>query len=83
VIRPEIEAAIEITRHILCQLKIPVATIEDVVVSPEEIVGAIRHLLNEAAVTEMEKIKISLPAKKQRRATRASKVSKENIASVE
>ena len=55
----------------------------DVAVSPEEIVGAVRHMLNEAAVTEMEKIKISLPAKKQRRATRASKVSKENIASVE
>ena len=43
-----------------------------VTVSPEEIVGAIRHLLNEAAVTEMEKIKISLPAKKQRKGTRAS-----------
>jgi len=55
----------------------------DVAVSPEEIVGAVRHMLNEAAVTEMEKIKISLPAKKQRKGTRASKASKENIASVE
>ena len=36
----------------------------DVTVSPEEIVGAVRHLLNEAAVAEMEKIKISLPEKK-------------------
>jgi len=37
-----------------------------VTVSPEDIVGAMRHLLNEAALTEMGKIKISLPEKKQR-----------------
>ena len=37
----------------------------DVAVSPEEIVGAVRRMLNEAAIGEMEKIKISLPAKKQ------------------
>jgi len=49
----------------------------DVTVSPEEIVGAIRQLLNEAAVAEMEKIKISLPAKKQRsRRTTTSKSTK-------
>ena len=41
----------------------------EVTVSPEEIVGAIRHMLNEAAVGEMEKVKISLPVKKQRRTT--------------
>jgi len=35
----------------------------DVTVSPEDIVGAIRHLLNENAVSEMDKIKIMLPAK--------------------
>ena len=50
----------------------------EVTVSPEEIVGAVRHLLNEAAVAEMEKIKISLPEKKQRsRRTATSKSSKE------
>ena len=49
----------------------------DVTVSPEEIVGAVRHLLNEAAVAEMEKIKISLPEKKQRKRTTTSKSSKE------
>ncbi|MCK4849718.1 MAG: type I restriction enzyme HsdR N-terminal domain-containing protein, partial [Phycisphaerae bacterium] len=38
----------------------------DVRVAPEEIVGAIRRILNEAALGEMEKIKISLPEKKQR-----------------
>ena len=48
----------------------------DVTVSPEEIVGAIRHMLNEAAVGEMEKVKISLPVKKQKRTT-SSKRSKE------
>ena len=39
----------------------------DISVSPEEIVGAVRHLLNEAAISEMSKIKISLPAKKARK----------------
>jgi hypothetical protein len=39
----------------------------EVRVSPEEIVGAIRYMLNEAAVGEMEKVKISLPVKRQRR----------------
>ena len=36
----------------------------DVAVSPEDIVGAIRRLLNETAVSEMEQIKICLPKKK-------------------
>ena len=49
----------------------------DVTVSPEEIGGAVRHLLNEAAIGEMEKIKISLPEKKQRKRTTISKTSKE------
>ena len=49
----------------------------DVAVSPEEIVGAIRHLLNEAALTEMEKVKISLPVKKQLKRKSVSKISKE------
>ena len=48
----------------------------EVTVSPEEIVGAVRHLLNEAAVAEMEKIKISLPEKKQHKKKTASKSSK-------
>ncbi len=48
----------------------------DVTVSPEEIVGAVRHLLNEAAVAEMEKVKISLPEKKQHKRTTISKSSK-------
>jgi len=52
----------------------------DVTVSPEEIVGAVRHLLNEAAIGEMEKIKISLPEKKQRKRTTIAKSSKEKEA---
>jgi predicted type IV restriction endonuclease len=36
----------------------------DVTVSPEDIVSAIRHVLNEAALGEMDKIKICLPNKK-------------------
>jgi predicted type IV restriction endonuclease len=35
-----------------------------VTVSPEELIGAVRRMLNEAAVGEMEKIKILLPDKK-------------------
>ncbi len=49
----------------------------DVTVSPEEIVGAIRHLLNESSIAEMSKIKVSLPVKKQRKRTTISKSSKE------
>jgi len=49
----------------------------DVTVSPEEIVGAVRHLLNEAAIGEMEKIKISLPVKKPLKRKTVSKSSKE------
>ena len=49
----------------------------DVTVSPEEIVGAIRRLLNEAALAEMDKVKISLPEKKQRKKTTISKSRKE------
>ena len=32
-------------------------------ISVEDIVGGIRHLLNEGAVTEMENLRISLPAR--------------------
>jgi len=49
----------------------------EVTVSPEEIVGAVRRLLNETALTEMEKIKISLPEKKQQKRKGISKASKE------
>lgn len=41
----------------------------EVSVSPEEIVGAIRYMLNEGAAGEMEKLKICLPEKKQRKRT--------------
>ncbi len=37
----------------------------DVTISPEDIVSQFRHLLNESALSEMDKIKISLPAKQQ------------------
>ena len=50
-------------------------------ISPEDIVGSFRHLLNEAALSEMDKIKISLPAKQQR--AKASKAAKSKPTSVE
>jgi len=48
----------------------------EVTVSPEEIVGAVRRMLNEAALAEMEKVKISLPAKKQWKRKTVPKLSK-------
>ena len=39
-----------------------------VAVAPEDIVGAVRRMLNTETANEMEKIKISLPAKKQKKA---------------
>jgi len=41
----------------------------DVTVTPEEIVGAIRHLLNEASLVEMDKIRITHPEKPTRKQT--------------
>lgn len=38
-------------------------------ISPEDIVGQFRHLLNEAALSEMDNIRISLPARQQRSKT--------------
>jgi hypothetical protein len=49
----------------------------DVLVSPEDIVSAIRHLLNEAAMTEMSNIKITISEKKQRKRVTVSKSGKE------
>jgi len=49
----------------------------DVTVSPEEIVGAVRRMLNESALGEIEKIKISLPDKKQQKRKSIPKSSKE------
>jgi hypothetical protein len=39
----------------------------DVLVSPEEVVGAIRRILNEHALEEMGAVRISLPERKKRR----------------
>jgi len=63
----------------LYQRRIKKAT--EVTVSPEDIVGSFRHLLNEAALSEMDKIKIALPAKQQRAKT--SKAIKSKPTSVE
>ncbi len=50
-------------------------------ISPEDIVGQLRHLLNESALSEMDKIKISLPARQQRAKT--PKAAKSKPTSVE
>ena len=52
-----------------------------VTVSPEDIVGSFRHLLNEAALSEMDKIRIALPARHQRAKT--SKAAKSKSTSIE
>ena len=43
-------------------------------ISPEDIVGSFRHLLNESALSEMDKIKISLPEKQ--KSAKTSKAAK-------
>lgn len=55
----------------------------EVMVSPEDIVGAVRRLLNESAIADMDKVKISLPEKKQRKRTKAPKARKESEVSIE
>lgn len=44
-----------------------------VLVTPEEVVGALRRLLNEAAISEMESVKISLPERKRPRRAPAAR----------
>ncbi len=48
----------------------------DVTVSPEEIIGAVRRMLNEAAIAEMETLKISVSEQKQQKRTTTSKSKK-------
>jgi len=62
----------------LYQRKIKKAT--KTTVSPEDIVSSFRHLLNEAALSEMDKIRISLPARQQRAKT--PKAAKSNSTSI-
>jgi hypothetical protein len=50
-------------------------------ISPEDIVGQFRHLLNEAALSEMDNIRISLPARQRRPKT--SKAGKNKSTSIE
>ena len=52
-----------------------------IAISPEDIVGSLRHLLNESALSEMDKIKISLPARQQH--TKTSKAAKSKPTSIE
>ena len=63
----------------LYQRRIKKAT--DVTVSPEDIVGAFRHLLNEATLSEMDKIRISLPAKQ--KGAKTSKAAKSKATLIE
>ena len=63
----------------LCQRRLKKST--DVNISPEDIVGQFRHLLNEAALSEMNNIKILLPARQQRAKT--SKAPKPKSTSIE
>jgi len=49
-------------------------------ISPEDIVGQFRHLLNESALSEMDNIKILLPAKQQ--LAKTSKAAKSKSTSI-
>lgn len=50
-------------------------------ISPEDIVGQFRHLLNEAALSEMDNVRISLPARQQR--SKTSRVTRKRPTSTE
>jgi len=52
-------------------------TKKGVAVSPEDVVGAIRRLLNQAALAELEDIKISLGGGKKKKATTSKKAKEE------
>jgi predicted type IV restriction endonuclease len=64
VLTPQNILKIILTEHSLTSIRRELKKTTGVTVTPEELVGAIRRMLNEAAVGEMEKIKISLPDKK-------------------
>ena len=53
----------------------------EVSVSPEDIVASLRLLFNETALTEMERIKIQLPAKSKK--AKSSKSTKPKMTSIE
>jgi hypothetical protein len=60
--------------------------IDGITVSPEDIVVEFRHLLNETALLEMDKVKISLPAKSTPKANKAKstpKITNENAIDAE
>jgi len=52
-----------------------------ITISPEDIVGSLRHLLNESALSEMDKIRICLPARQKR--TKTLKPAKSKPISIE
>ncbi len=73
VLTPQNLLKIILSEQSLASIRSKLKKATEVLVSPEEIVGAIRHMLNEAALGEMDKVKISLPEKKQGKSKSISK----------
>jgi hypothetical protein len=67
VLTPENVVKMLLSEESISMVKRGIKRSTDVNVTPEEIVSAIRHLLNESAVSEMDKIKICLPGKRTRK----------------
>lgn len=65
--------AVSSIKHIRRELK----KLTGVFVTPEEVVGSIRRLLNEAAIAEMQNVRISLPGRKRRGRKRAPQAAAE------
>ena len=63
----------------LASIRYKIKKATDVTVSPEDIVGAIRKMLNQEAVGEMEKVRISLPVKKQRKSASTTRGENQEI----
>mgnify|MGYP001585170038 CR=1 FL=1 len=66
VLTPENVIRLLLSETSISMIKRGIKKSTDVNVTPEEVVSAIRHLLNESALSEMDKIRIYLPGKKTR-----------------
>jgi len=77
VLTPENVVAILVSEQSIKLVRRELRKTTGVLVSPEEVVGAIRRILNENALTEMGAVRISLPERKRRRQAGTAKPTEE------
>jgi len=80
VLTPQNLLKIILSEQSLTSIRRDIRKATGVTVLPEEIVRAVRRMLNESALGEMENIRISLPVKKQKKvaSTKRSKIEEDN-----